>query len=180
MSFLSTMPSQIHLTIISYAHRNGPLNPTPYLIFDIRSLPNPPRNLRQSSTGLSKRLRDEFFSDELVRGKFEACQEQLETLLRERTSIAMGKIENTDKSDMLSDGLTVGVCCEMGKHRSVAFVEELGRIDWGNHVLVDVYHRDVENAGGNIKGRKKEKHGREKGLRNAPDYSEDEGFGGDT
>lgn len=38
--------------------------------------------------------------------------------------------------------LRVGVCCELGKHRSVAFVEELGRVRFEGWNVV-VGHRDV-------------------------------------
>lgn len=40
--------------------------------------------------------------------------------------------------------LTVGCYCERGKHRSVAFVEELGRKPWPKEWVVETVHRDVE------------------------------------
>jgi hypothetical protein len=73
--------------------------------------------------------------------------------------------EADDKSDSLqdtSDGeiphehiLTVGVQCEMGRHRSVAFAEELGRsIDAEGREgwLVEVRHRDLGNKRGGRAG----------------------------
>ena len=47
--------------------------------------------------------------------------------------------------------LRVGVFCEMGRHRSVAFAEELSRRKWPREWEVEVVHRDVD------KRRKKEK-----------------------
>jgi hypothetical protein len=40
--------------------------------------------------------------------------------------------------------LRVGVFCEMGRHRSVAFVEELSRRKWPREWVVEVVHRDVD------------------------------------
>ena len=40
--------------------------------------------------------------------------------------------------------LTVGVSCEMGRHRSVAFVEELSGLKWPQEWAVRVVHRDVD------------------------------------
>lgn len=39
--------------------------------------------------------------------------------------------------------LRVGVSCEMGRHRSVAFVEELSRRKWPVEWAVEIVHRDV-------------------------------------
>lgn len=41
--------------------------------------------------------------------------------------------------------VNVGVCCVMGRHRSVAFVEELGRRRWSGWG-VEINHRDVDKA----------------------------------
>ena len=39
--------------------------------------------------------------------------------------------------------LRVGIFCEMGKHRSVAFVEELGRMTRKEGWKIEVLHRDI-------------------------------------
>ncbi|KAG6829569.1 hypothetical protein H0H92_004118 [Tricholoma furcatifolium] len=39
--------------------------------------------------------------------------------------------------------IRVGVCCEVGRHRSVACVEELARMEWPEGWKIDVVHRDL-------------------------------------
>ena len=55
----------------------------------------------------------------------------------------------TDKQDITDNhtteiSLTVSCYCERGKHRSVAFVEELGRKPWPKEWVVEIVHRDVD------------------------------------
>lgn len=65
--------------------------------------------------------------------------------------------------------LRVGVSCEMGRHRSVAFIEELSRRKWPVEWAVEVVHRDVGRQRAPRKGKAKsgahEKGGRRKGVR---------------
>lgn len=46
------------LILISNADHSPPLNPVPRLIYDVRNLPNPPKNLRDAHNGTSKRLQE--------------------------------------------------------------------------------------------------------------------------
>jgi len=39
--------------------------------------------------------------------------------------------------------LRVGICCEHGRHRSVAFVEELAKVKWPDEWRVEIEHRDI-------------------------------------
>ncbi|KAI8618087.1 hypothetical protein BC830DRAFT_1227102 [Chytriomyces sp. MP71] len=56
------------LAITTYGHRFGPLNgPQPDLIFNARTLPNPPKHIRASWTGLSKSLQESFLSSTLCK-----------------------------------------------------------------------------------------------------------------
>ena len=115
--------------IISFGIRRRPLSPPPDLSIDLRSLPNPPKHIRTGHTGLSKPLRDWLFADELVQQRFERVRTQVQECLDDAK--ANGQTE-----------VVVGVNCEIGKHRSVAVVEELGRLrfdDWN----VITRHRDV-------------------------------------
>jgi len=65
--------------------------------------------------------------------------------------------------------LRIGVSSEMGRDRSVAFVEELSRRKWPVEWAVEVLHRDVDRQRwlrkGKGKGRGGEKGGRRKTLR---------------
>lgn len=49
-------------------------------------------------------------------------------------------------SDGKSTELRVGCFCEVGRHRSVAFVEELARRKWPSDWEVEIYHRDVDQS----------------------------------
>lgn len=117
------------LYVNSYGHRFGPLLPTPHITFDLRSLPNPPRAVRTGNTGLSKTLCESFFANVAVQERFdEICQ---------RICSSMSEGEAVGQQE-----LSVGVFCELGKHRSVSVVEELARTKFeGWNVVVD--HRDV-------------------------------------
>jgi RNase adaptor protein for sRNA GlmZ degradation len=46
--------------------------------------------------------------------------------------------------------LVVGCFCERGRHRSVAFAEELSRHKWPREWAVEVHHRDVDEANGKM------------------------------
>ncbi|KZP29388.1 hypothetical protein FIBSPDRAFT_851411, partial [Athelia psychrophila] len=58
--------------------------------------------------------------------------------------------------------VAVGVNCAMGRHRSVAFVEELSRRKWPREWTVVASHRDVDRPRGHGKKGRGSKHtGRE-------------------
>ena len=63
--------------------------------------------------------------------------------------------------------LRIGVSSEMGRDRSVAFVEELGRKKWPVEWAVEVLHRDVDKQRSLRKGKARggEKGGRRKSVR---------------
>ena len=123
---LSIIPT---IYISSFGHRRGPLVPTPDLSFDLRSLPNPPKNVRTSQAGLHKPLRNWLFSNPQVQNRFnDVCE-----------AIRRG-VQNAEANGIPE--LRVGVFCELGKHRSVSIVEELGRQRFDGWNIV-VEHRDV-------------------------------------
>lgn len=146
------------------------------LAYNIRHLPNPPRHLRVKATGLSRRLQKEFLQnndvetflmkvqgevldavkeggghnsahteeqDENIQGEPEEA-DQRSTHLREQTAL-----EGAADIDIV-----VTICCEEGRHRSVAFIEELARRlavlkdgddDFSQHwqSTINVIHRDI-------------------------------------
>jgi len=136
--------------IFSYGHRLGPLLPTPQISFDLRNLPNPPKNVRIGQTGLSKPLRDGLFSINEVQQRFKEITTHISSRLREAGDSGEGEVR-------------VGVCCEIGKHRSVAVVEELGRTRFPGWNVV-VAHRDVHHKRSNQKN----------WSRRTKDYNEDD------
>ncbi|KAF8973200.1 hypothetical protein BDZ97DRAFT_1780043 [Flammula alnicola] len=115
--------------ITSYGHRLGPLLPTPHISFDLRTLPNPPKNIRTGQKGISKPVRDWLFAHSEVQRRFDDICKRIQSRMEEAHV-------NGEKE------IKVGVCCEIGKHRSVAVVEELGQTPFkGWNVVVE--HRDV-------------------------------------
>jgi hypothetical protein len=183
------------LVLISHGH-SPPLKPVPELKFDVRSLPNPPKHIRDAHNGTSKRLQEWMRTDakflvrrDAIKKKIEAVMTSM-TAAREKKDIprletqhvgdighpdahppevgqqgagengeAVKSDEKESSSDQESeedddtslsgktDTLRIGIYCEMGRHRSVAMVEELAKISWpGWHVKVE--HRDVSDRRG--------------------------------
>lgn len=163
-------PARRVLTLTSYSRRRGPLipAPTPGLAFDLRALPNPPKRLRDVCVGTDKALRAAFMADETCRlrvndvqravkealGRFgeagEAEQEahaQAQVQSEEEAEEELELEERDEQEEQEQEPLVhirVGVCCEMGRHRSVACVEELARAAWPPGWVIEVVHRDLK------------------------------------
>ncbi|KAL3482558.1 hypothetical protein BJX62DRAFT_114681 [Aspergillus germanicus] len=124
------------------------------LAYNIRHLPNPPRHLRANgATGLSRRLQKEFLQNDSVEAYLAKVQGEIADAIREGCARVGGAAEpepdeknehgfeeGGPRADETSDegaafkeegdvdiDLIVTICCEEGRHRSVAFVEELAR-----------------------------------------------------
>lgn len=147
--------TQWTLLLTSHAH-SPPLQPQPVLKYDVRGIPNPPKEIRDHYTGLHKRLRThmtalEEFNDLLERAEKEILEAMREiekgTTVSEgnRNSGTTSRVQNEETS--LNDNLlSVGCYCERGRHRSVALVEELGMRKWPKEWNVKVVHRDVKKS----------------------------------
>lgn len=150
------------------------------LAYNIRHLPNPPRHLRVKATGLSRRLQKEFLQNDnvetfLIKVRGEICNavkegcDQLLHSVEEQDENKQGA-EEDDQCSMLKahsneqaalEGaddidIVVTICCEEGRHRSVAFVEELAQRlavlkdedGFSQHwqPTVNVIHRDISDV----------------------------------
>jgi hypothetical protein len=141
------------LSIISYGHSNGPLRPTPaesstveQLTFSVRDIENPPVGLRKSHTGLSARLRKEVFANDSAKARLAIIHEAVEAKMDELDkSVFQAELgEELPVPSSRSHKLVVGIMCEEGKHRSVAFAEELARkMKPPRGWVVLVEHRDL-------------------------------------
>jgi RNase adaptor protein for sRNA GlmZ degradation len=60
--------------------------------------------------------------------------------------ISILTIAYAEDSDDRSPKLRVGCFCELGRHRSVAFVEELAHRKWPSDWEVEICHRDVDQS----------------------------------
>lgn len=145
------------------------------LSYSIRHLPNPPRHLRVKATGLSRRLQKEFLQNDDVEAFLLKVRGEILNVVKKGgdllSAISEGE-QDENKNGESGDGdineqpspentedinIVVTICCEEGRHRSVAFVEELARRlgnlkdeddDFPQHwqVSINVMHRDI---GGN-------------------------------
>ncbi|KAG5351413.1 hypothetical protein C0989_006523 [Termitomyces sp. Mn162] len=147
------------LTLTSYSHRRGPLHPSPSpgLTFDVRALPNASKRLRDMCVGTDKALREALMAEgkwgEKVREVEAAVREVLKGFgeVREAEEIEEECQEDEEQGCDEGEGenkepihIRVGICCEMGRHRSVACVEELARRTWPPGWHVQVLHRDLK------------------------------------
>ncbi|ETI26400.1 hypothetical protein G647_03177 [Cladophialophora carrionii CBS 160.54] len=141
-----------HLSIISFGHANGPLKPigseaVEQLTFSVRDVGNPPARLRNTHTGVSARLRKEIFGNQAARRKLDTMLQAVEAKMIEFSKAhiqAEHTMEGLRSLLPVSPTLLIGIMCEQGKHRSVAFAEELARkITPKDGWTVSVEHRDL-------------------------------------
>lgn len=131
-------------------------------------------------------MQEWLFSNEEVKERYQGICKEIEAKLEEITTKERG---NEDVRVRLQDGsskekrgrderegvrvvVNIGVCCQLGKHRSVAMVETLGRKRWPGWD-VEVEHRDAfmeKTKAGREKERRKARDG-------APRHSEIQGGG---
>jgi hypothetical protein len=141
-----------YLSIISYGHANGPLTATyldgaEQLTFSVRDVENPPVKLRKTYTGLSPRLRKEVFANSAAQSKLETIVRAVEGRMAEiEFSLLKGTFRKDGSPEISRPArLVVTIMCEEGKHRSVAFAEELSRrLTIGRNVTLTVAHRDLD------------------------------------
>lgn len=171
--------SSLRLIFTSHAH-SPPLIPAPDLKLDLRSFPSPDKQARKAGDGRNTSLQEWLVRvrEGVYVGLLDQTQGEVERKGRELVSADRGE-ENMDANmhryqlqlvikEESSRGqeesvLRVGVCCEHGRHRSVAFVEQLSRRKWAQDWTVQVVHRDVDKRRerkGKVKERGKEKDGR--------------------
>ncbi|OCT48723.1 hypothetical protein CLCR_04576 [Cladophialophora carrionii] len=140
------------LSIISFGRANGPLNPigseaVEQLRFSVRDVENPPARLRKTHTGVSARLRKEIFGNQAARRRLDTMLQVVEAKMIEFSKAhiqAEHTVEGLRSLLPVCPTLLIGIMCEQGKHRSVAFAEELGRkITPRDGWTVSVEHRDL-------------------------------------
>lgn len=148
------------LILTSHSH-SPPLLPPPELKCDVRSLPNPPKYIRDSYTGHSPRLREWLKSDPLFNTRRDGIRQEIQDLLSktinkdnwQKPTGSGSLIENNDEIKIrdvqeanpptsTEIQVRVGISCAMGKHRSVAMVEELAILPWPGW-QVCIVHRDL-------------------------------------
>src|SRR5262249_6021311 len=115
-------PPKYLLIITSHGRTFGPLTPTPNILINLMSLPNPPVQLRKKYLGTNARLRKEFFGDERARvaleGSLAEVKEAMEEIERRSRGLRVEKrgrdgvteMSRLDvKDDRDASGVTGGV-----------------------------------------------------------------------
>ncbi|CAK4683772.1 hypothetical protein LEN26_013074 [Aphanomyces euteiches] len=128
------------LTVVSFGNRYGPLQPEPNAVLDARSVPNPPRQMRAAGqTGQHKQLRAEVCRHDAAQDLIQIGLEAVRTWL------------GRSHVDSHAETFTLGVKCEMGRHRSVSIAEEvtanLRKECRQQNVDLRVVHRDIAKSG---------------------------------
>lgn len=121
------------------------------LLYSIRDVPNPPNLMRKKYTGMSHRLQREIFLSKQGKARVEQILTIIESQMvkmsedysRAPTPEMVGKADPVVVKESPTE-LIVGIMCEEGRHRSVAFAEELGKLvtkkpRW----VIEVQHRDL-------------------------------------
>ncbi|KAJ5155737.1 hypothetical protein N7492_008540 [Penicillium capsulatum] len=176
------MSKSVRVSLLSYGHVNGPISQQHIhahyhktFAYNIRLLPNPPRHLRAHATGLSRRLQKEFLRNDHVEAFLVKVQNELLHAVREGCDQLSPSAEQNERKHgefdecrtenaLFIEGFTSGdpdidvvgtICCEEGRHRSVAFVEELARrlamfkhgdgISRHWQLELHITHRDIED-----------------------------------
>ncbi|WPH00345.1 Hypothetical protein R9X50_00317000 [Acrodontium crateriforme] len=154
----------IHLMIFSHGHAK-PLTPPGNLTYNLRKITNPPRHMLQNYDGRARRLRDHMLRDAEFVSMLERARRDVDDYLGHadtkraaevdrESSAARGEggeendggqqIESSDNNEPVT--LRLACFCAQGKHRSVAFAEELAASNWPKHYVVTLEHRDVDLA----------------------------------
>ena len=195
------------LILASHGH-SPPLNPAPDLRIDVRSLPNPPKHIRDAYNGTSKRLQEWMKEDPVFITTRDAIRTEIEAAMTKKADehekkdvLKVGSKDEKNDSQVQSSpinsgtsvddlgnpsdhkddneyvnasssdeeenertvermNLRVGIFCAMGRHRSVAMVEELAKVSWAGW-QVKVEHRDISKK----RGQGKKSGGRDKKSR---------------
>ena len=129
-TFSGNQKRQMVVDLVSFGFKYGiPLESN--LIYDLRFLSNPyfiPQ--LKPLSGLDAPIKNYLFDQPVV----EECYAKLEAFLQYslQKSYEEGRFF-----------VTVGIGCTGGRHRSVAFVERLAKVNWEN-IQILVRHRDIE------------------------------------
>ena len=130
MAHEKTDTSKFTIVISSFGYKYGMID-NANLVFDVRGVPNPYyiESLREF-TGNDKVIKDFVFANDVAQNLYHHL---LECILYYIPFYV---------SNRKSDSLTIAIGCTGGKHRSVAFVNQLkDKLD--EQYIVDIVHRDI-------------------------------------
>lgn len=132
-------PKRPILEIMSY-DRFTPPSPTPDLEYDCRITNNPSEELRKKCTGLDAILQEELMS----RSSFSNMVTRAESDIRRLMEVEDVRALRADETAIVR----VGCLCGSGHHRSVAFAEKLGQVQWceQGEWEVRVSHRNLTSG----------------------------------
>ncbi|KAH7398194.1 hypothetical protein BKA66DRAFT_452582, partial [Pyrenochaeta sp. MPI-SDFR-AT-0127] len=125
------------LQITSY-DRHEPPNPKPDLEYDCRLTKNPSKQAGPTRTGLDNEVQNELMG----RAEFSDLVSTAEDEIRRMMEVKDARAKSKDDKIIVN----VGCICGSGHHRSVAFAEQLGKIEWPSDWDVRVRHRDLTSS----------------------------------
>lgn len=137
VKLIKILPERLlHVSVTSFGFKYGQLDPVD-MMFDVRFLDNPyfVEGLKRMS-GLEDPVRSYVFERPAAQTMLTKMQDILRFLLP--LYYSEGK-----------HYFRIGIGCTGGRHRSVAFAEELGRIFLGNplpNAVMTILHRDIERV----------------------------------
>ncbi|KAI1799499.1 hypothetical protein F4811DRAFT_568187 [Daldinia bambusicola] len=115
--------------------RHRELSPSPDLLYDLRCVPNPPKDRREMHTGQSYQVRDGLMQEPKFRELLQQAGEEIRGAMQAAEEMEEG--ENGERT------VRVGCLCGSGHHRSVAFSEHLAEMEWPEGWAVELQHRDL-------------------------------------
>jgi RNase adaptor protein for sRNA GlmZ degradation len=138
------------LEITSY-DRFTPPSPKPDLEYDCRMTQNPSRQTRKTCTGLDPTLQDELMCRDSFNDILSRAEDEIRRLMEVKDVRASREGETAI--------VRVGCLCGSGHHRSVAFAEQLGKVQWSENDEweVRVVHRDLTKGVEEMKRARNEK-----------------------
>ncbi|MCL2089484.1 MAG: RNase adapter RapZ [Oscillospiraceae bacterium] len=128
--FLDKIATGMLISCVSFGFKYG-IHTEADLMFDVRCLPNPFYIAElKSKTGEDREVRDYVFGS--------AAGKELEKRITDLVEFLIPQYQNEGKSQ-----LTIAYGCTGGKHRSVAFAQELFDNLSRKHKRIAIRHRDI-------------------------------------
>jgi len=131
-------PQSVHL--YSFGYRVGGAPQDMQLVFNLQHLPSPSRYICSKFRGIDAHFQKEFWHLNGVEQVYQDTLTKIITFLKtkqeNKTDVTESEVDNV---------IRIGIGCEIGHHRSVAFVQRLRKdLHTATHLDVLFTHRDLE------------------------------------
>ncbi|KAH8653370.1 hypothetical protein BX600DRAFT_440452 [Xylariales sp. PMI_506] len=144
------MESEVYpgvLILTSHAHV-PPLRPASDLKYDLRRIPNPPKAIRSSHKGTSKRLREHMLGHTEFTRLLEQAEKEIRVCMEAKIAAARCRVEettrNTPEAEGRKDNGDEGISLEAGEHSGSQSRTSLDSSQSGDSPAQDSDERDEE------------------------------------